>query len=114
MKNRLLIYFKLFAYAPIINLVFFLILLLCAYFTVGKLPTYGNPDPKNFEFIYLLYLISWLALVSSYIFFPLLFCIIKFELRLKLRYLLIYMLTFFVLLFLYRNETLNFKDWILD
>ena len=114
MKKRLLIYFKFFAFAPIINFLVFLLLFFRAYFLVEKFPGYGNPDPNNFEFIYSLYFISWFILVSSIVFFPILFFTIKTEMRIKLKYSFIYLIAFLVLFLLYRNETLNLKNWILD
>lgn len=112
--RRIQLYFKIFAFAPTINLILFLFLFFRAYFSIGRFPTYGNPDPKNFEFIYSLYILSWFLLVISLVLLPIFFFLVDKKVSYKLKYLLIYISVLFMILYLFRIESLGLGDWILD
>jgi len=112
--RRIQLYFKIVAFAPIINLIFFLILFVRAYLSVGQFPTYGNPDPGNFEILYFLYLLSFFLLAISLIVFPVFIFLIDKKLSYKLKYLLIYISVWFVNLYIFRIESLGLGDWIAD
>lgn len=111
------IYFKICSYIPFINLLLLLVLILHVYFLYGHLPTYSNPDPKTLTFTYNLYFISELLLIFSFFIYPILIVLVIYK-KLKIikvfKYIVIYGVSLILLLVLYRIESLDLGNWILD
>lgn len=110
--------FKIFSFIPVINLTAFLIMISHAYFLFGRMPVYGNPDPKTLSFTYELFMISQIILLFSLIFYP--YSIFKtiFNKKLSkiilLKYLAVYIIGYIVLVIVFRLEQYEFGEWIAD
>lgn len=116
MNNSIL--FKIFSFIPIINLILLLLLILHSYILYGRMPTYGNPDPKTLNFTYQLFFISLMILIFSFLYYPyLIFRLVYFKgLNRKaiLKNVCLYLIGFILLLVIFRIEIYNLGEWIAD
>jgi len=121
LKNNIMnysMYFKICSYIPIINLFSLLLLVLQVYFVYGYMPTYSNPDPKEMVFTYFIFLTITFLLIFSFFVYPILIAIVIYKRDLKIKkifmYIIMYVASLILLLVLYRLESLNLGNWILD
>lgn len=112
------IYYKIFSYIPLINLLALLLLIAHAYFLYRKIPSYSNPDPKTLFITYSIFQISETILFFSFLIFPSLVLVVilrkEFTRRLLFKHIIIYGFSIVLMLIIYRIEILDLGAWIID
>ena len=112
------IYYKIFSYMPLINLLALLLLITHSFFLYGRMPSYSNPDPKTLFITYSIFQISEIIVFFSFIIFPSLFIVVILQKtltrRILFKHIIIYAFSIVLVFIIYRIEILDLGTWIID